>query len=94
MRKGLENLFPARYSAPNLRVVVEDERRKRAQRAAILGIRRMPQQPGLWVRTTVDGAQRVYRVRDYNGELYATAGRISPVAVPTAKLPGYWYHLG
>jgi hypothetical protein len=57
-------VFPARYAGPGLQANLPRERLSRARRAALLGVGRMPQRPGLWVRTTGDGAQRVYRVRD------------------------------
>lgn len=87
-------VFPARYAGPRLCAALPVERLSRARRAALLGVGRLPQRPGLWVRTTGDGTQRVYRVKDHNGELYATVGRFAPVAVPTARMPGYWDHVG
>jgi hypothetical protein len=85
-------LLPARFAAP-LQAQLPDDRLLRARRAASLGVRRQPQQPGLWMRTTSEGSQRLYRVRDHNGRLYATVGGLAPVAVPTARMPGYWDHV-
>jgi hypothetical protein len=51
---------------------------------------RLPDQPGLWLRTTKCGAQAFYSVKDRNGVLYATVGGPIPVAVPVARLQGYW----
>jgi hypothetical protein len=51
---------------------------------------RLPDQPGLWLRTTKDGAQEFYSVKDQNGRLYAVIGGALPVAVPVARLRGYW----
>jgi hypothetical protein len=82
-------ILPAKFAGP-LQPPLPDERLLRARRAASLGVKRQPQQPGLWLRTTSEGTQRLYRVRDHNGRLYATVGGIAPVAVPTARMPGYW----
>ncbi len=82
-------LLPVGFAAP-LRPQLPDERLSRARQAALLGVSCQPQQPGLWLRTTREGTQRFYRVRDFNGRLYATVGGIAPVAVPTARMPGYW----
>ena len=87
------SIFPARYASPRIQAGTTPARLDRARRAALLGVGRMPQRPGLWLRTTGDGDQRIYRVKDHNGELYATVGRFVPVAVPTARMPGYWDHL-
>ena len=86
-------LLPARFVAP-VQPPLPDERLSRARRAASLGVRRLPQQPGLWLRTTQEGSQRLYRVRDHNGRLYATVGGLASVAVPTSRMPGYWDHIG
>ncbi len=67
-----------------------ETRARRAHLALSMGIARMPQRPGLWLRTTRDGRQRVYRVTDQNGELYALVGTLLPVAIPTARMPGHW----
>ena len=85
--------LPARFAAAPWQPALPPERLSRARRAATLGVWRMPKQPGLWLRTTGDGSQRVYRVRDHNGVLYATVGSFAAVAVPTARMPGYWDHL-
>ena len=37
--------------------------------------------------------QEVYRVKDQNGELYATVGCLLGVAVPACSLPGFWDRL-
>ena len=87
-------IFPAKFSPQQLQPRMPRERLSRARRAALLGVGRLPQQPGLWVRTSGDGSQRIYRVTAHNGELYASVGRFVPVAVPTARMPGYWDHLG
>ena len=86
-------IVPAKFAYPALQPSLPADRSSRARRAACLGIRRMPQRPGLWVRTTGDGDQRVYRIKDHNGELFATVGCFAPVAVPTARMPGYWDRL-
>ena len=85
-------ILPAKFAAP-LQPPLPDDRLVRARRAASLGVRRLPQQPGLWLRTTTEGTQRLYRVRDHNGRLYATVGGLAPIAVPTARMPGYWDHV-
>ncbi len=54
---------------------------------------RLPDRPGLWLRTTKDGAQDFFSVRDRNGVLYANTGRLLPVAIPVARLRGYWVRL-
>ena len=82
-------ILPARRAAP-LQPRITDECLLRARLAASLGVRRQPQRPGLWLRTTREGTQRLYRVRDHNGRLYATVGSFAPMAVPTARMPGYW----
>ena len=84
--------MPAKLTAP-LQPALPHERLQRARRAASLGVRRQPQQPGLWLGTTSEGTQRLYRVRDHNGRLYATVGGLAAVAVPTARMPGYWDHV-
>jgi hypothetical protein len=85
-------VLPAKFAAPS-RPTLPHDRLSRARRAALLGVRRQPQQPGLWMRTTSEGSQRLYRVRDHNGKLYATVGGFAPIAVPTARMPGYWDHV-
>ena len=87
-------LLAARYAVEQTGDAPSSDRLHRARRAARLGIGRMPQRPGLWLRTTGDGDQRLYRVRDHNGQLYATVGKLLPVAIPTARMPGYWDHVG
>lgn len=82
---------PARYTPTWLREMIPADQLQRAQLAAHLGVGRLPQQPGLWLRTTGNGNQRLYRVSHHNGQLYATVGRLLPVAVPTTALPGYWH---
>ena len=90
LNQALEGgLLPGSFAAP-LQPQLPDERLIRARQAALLGVSCQPQQPGLWLRTTSEGKQRFYRVRDFNGRLYATVGGIAPVAVPTARMPGYW----
>lgn len=89
--------LPARYArqseqAPGSEIPVD--RWADARRAALLGVLRMPLGPGLWVRTTWEGHQECYRVKDQNGELYATVGCLLGVAVPACSLPGYWDRLG
>lgn len=76
--------------APSRANAEADTRARRAHLALSMGIARMPQRPGLWLRTTRDGRQRVYRVTDQNGELYALVGTLLPVAIPTARMPGHW----
>jgi len=87
----LRTLLPGLKSRDEAPVVSADDAAARhADLALAMGIDRSPQCPGLWLRTSRDGRQRVYRVVDQNGELFATVGRLLPVAVPTARLPGHW----
>lgn len=92
------SLFPARYAWQNEQAAGPGssaaDRWADARRAALLGVSRMPQGPGLWIRTTREGHQEVYRVKDQNGELYATVGCLLGVAVPACSLPGFWDRLG
>lgn len=90
MLSWLQRLFPARHGTQQAASQVPGERLLHARHAAAQGIRKMPECPGIWVRTTVDGNQRIHRVKDCNGELYATVGFLVPIAVPTTKMPGYW----
>ncbi len=54
---------------------------------------RLPDGPGLWLRTTPDGLQDFYSVKDRNGTLYVVTGAILPIAVPVTRLLGYWVRL-
>jgi hypothetical protein len=88
--------FPARYARQSEQSTGSEriDRVADRRRAALLGVNRMPLGPGLWVRTTWEGHQEVYRVKDQNGEMYATVGCLLGVAVPACSLPGYWDKLG
>jgi len=88
--------FPARYARHSGQSAGSEcpiDRWGDMRRAALLGVNRLPLGPGLWVRTTREGHQQVYRVKDQNGEMYATVGCLLGVAVPACSLPGYWEKL-